>query len=156
MNQLRLVTGSNSFRFNLSSEYPAGAALPHKPPSSLAASVAPRASASVGLTLKIRVVDCNQAVYGPSEQAAEEFQAPGINSPFSQRYGSISTLHRPHSFGSKPSIETLVANQGVRTKELPEVSRDALWTLTSSLRNATLETDDRQQWYVSFALNHQT
>ncbi|KAG0054773.1 hypothetical protein BGZ83_010449 [Gryganskiella cystojenkinii] len=142
LNQLRLVRGSNSFRFNLSSEYSVGSDFLPPIPSTVTAVT--KASTSVASVLKIRVVDCNQTVYGQSEQTAEEIQSPAMTSNF--RPGSLLTQNGPPSVGSKPTIQTLVANQGVRIKEQSEVSRDALWTLTSSLRNATLETDDRKQW----------
>ncbi|GJJ74684.1 hypothetical protein EMPS_07042 [Entomortierella parvispora] len=146
LNQLRLVAGSNSFRFNLSCEY-SGTGLAN---GSTSLAVVSNSSA-----LGIRVMDCHQLTYGHSDNVADESLSP---SPGAQNT-SLSTAHPafgdplPHGHheksgapGLKPTIQTLVTNQGTRIKEPLEISRDALWTLTSSLRNAILETDDRKQW----------
>ena len=105
--------------------------------------------------LGIRVVDFHQSIYGRAENIADDTLSP---SPGAQST-SLSTAsltfgdslphgnhNRPGLQGSKPTIQTLITNQGTLVKEPLELSRDALWTLTSSLRNATLETDDRKQW----------
>ncbi|KAF9190614.1 hypothetical protein BGZ50_000158 [Haplosporangium sp. Z 11] len=48
--------------------------------------------------------------------------------------------------GTKASIGSLFANQIIKQKTPQDLSREALLTLTSSLRNVALEAESRKQW----------
>ncbi|KAG0265998.1 Protein MMS22-like [Mortierella polycephala] len=48
--------------------------------------------------------------------------------------------------GTKTSIGTLFANQVIKQKTPQHLSKEALLTLTSSLRNVALEAESRKQW----------
>jgi len=65
--------------------------------------------------------------------------------------GMAATNHGPMDTtgqGSKGSIQTMLANQARQQGDHRHEADEALWTLTSSLRNVAMETEDRTQWYV--------
>lgn len=103
--------------------------------------------------LGIRVADAGVTVYGASTHegdgagsvpgiginANSVFSVPGQTSSGSSSFGLMS---KP-----RPTIANLVANQG-KKKSSSQLDHEALQTLTNSLRNVALETEDRKQWYV--------
>lgn len=137
--QLKLLSGENRMRFD---------PVPQKGSTY-------RANVQDDLShLGIRVVDAGAMVYGASSHEGERtgpVAGAGINtnpstifSAFGQASSGISTfgLSKP-----RPTIANLVANQG-KKKTSSQLDHEARQTLTNSLRNVALETEDRKQWYV--------
>lgn len=113
--------------------------------------------------LGIRVMDAGVVVYGVSSHegdsraggpvaggvisanpSANVFSVPGQSSSAGPpSFGLLSRQPPP-----RPNIATLVVNQGHKKKSSSQLDHEALQTLTSSLRNVALETEDRKQWYV--------
>ncbi|KAG0028573.1 hypothetical protein BGZ82_008360 [Podila clonocystis] len=112
--------------------------------------------------LRIRVVDAGIAVYGASNHEGDgrtggRVAGTGvINSNPSTNLLSVpgqSSSAGSSSFGllskqpqHRSTIATLVASQGQKKKTSSQLDHEALRTLTSSLRNVALETEDRKQW----------
>ncbi|KAG0083892.1 hypothetical protein BGZ92_010372 [Podila epicladia] len=112
--------------------------------------------------LGIRVVDAGVAVYGAANRegngqtsgpvagagvintnsSTNVFSVPGQNSSsVSSPFGLLSKQPQ-----HRPTIANLVANQGQKMKTSSQLDHEALRTLTNSLRNVALETEDRKQW----------
>ncbi|KAF9300518.1 hypothetical protein BGZ74_007797 [Mortierella antarctica] len=148
--QLKLVFGENRMRFD--------PAPPHK------GSASGPSIQENGLQshLGIRVVDAGVAVYGASNHEGDGrtsgpvagtgvtntnpstnvFSVPGQSSSSgSSSFGPLSKQPQ-----HRPTIANLVANQGQKKKTSSQLDHEALRTLTSSLRNVALETEDRKQW----------
>lgn len=139
-NQLKLLSGENRMRFDL---------VPQKG-STDGANVQDQLR-----HLGIRVADAGVTVYGASTHegdGAGSVAGIGINGSSSTVFGvSGQTSSGSSSFGlmskPRPTIANLVANQG-KKKSSSQLDHEALQTLTNSLRNVALETEDRKQWYV--------
>ncbi|KFH69540.1 hypothetical protein MVEG_04351 [Podila verticillata NRRL 6337] len=137
-NQLKLLSGENRMRFDL----------------------VPQQGSTYGANVQdelrhlgIRVADAGVTVYGASTHEGDGVgSVPGIGiNGSSSTVFSVSghTSSASSSFGlmskPRPTIASLVANQEKKKSSI-QLDHEALQTLTNSLRNVALETEDRKQW----------